>query len=140
MAVVSAVFVVSGVLVIAALERSHGAEPPAWRVSHLFANGAPLTLFALLVAAGLSQRARAARHKRLMLLAAVVLSPPAIGRLFGQLGLTELNLVAYAALAFADAAYDRLAHGRAHAVSLLGAATLVGVDAAVTAWLAAVDS
>jgi hypothetical protein len=139
-AVVTGVFVASGTLVIAALERSHGAEALAWRAPHLFTNGAPLTLFALLVAAGVWQRSRAARHKRLMLLAAVVLSPPAIGRLFGQLGLTELNLVAYAALAFANAAYDWLAYGRPHAVSLLGAATLVGVDAATIAWLAAVDS
>ena len=139
-AVVTVVFVASGALVIAALERSHGAEPLAWRAPHLFTNGAPLMLFALLVAAGLWQRSRAARHKRLMLLAAVVLSPPAIGRLFGQIGLTELNLVAYAALAFANAVYDWLAHGRPHAVSLLGAALLVGVDAATIAWLAAVAS
>jgi hypothetical protein len=97
-------------------------------------------LFALLVAAGSWQRSRAARHKRLMLLAAVVLSPPAIGRLFGRLGLLELNLVAYAALAFANAVYDWVAYGRPHAVSLLGAATLVAVDAATIAWLAAVDS
>jgi hypothetical protein len=139
-AAVSAAFVASGVLVVAALERSHGAEPLAWRAPHLFTNGAPLTAFALLVAAGVWQRARAARHKRLMLLAAVVLSPPAIGRLFGRLGLTELNLVAYAALAFANAAYDWLAHGRPHAVSLLGAASLVAIDAVTTAWLAEVGS
>jgi hypothetical protein len=139
-AVVTALFVASGALVIAALERSHGAEPLAWRAPHLFTNGAPLTLFALLVAAGSWQRSRAARHKRLMLLAAVVLSPPAIGRLFGRLGLLELNLVAYAALAFANAVYDWVAYGRPHAVSLLGAATLVAVDAATIAWLAAVDS
>jgi hypothetical protein len=136
-AAVGVVFVASGAVVIAALERSHGAEPLSWRAPHLFTNGAPLTLFALLVAAGVWQRARAARHKRLMLLAAVVLSPPAIGRLFGQLGLTELNLAAYAALAFANAAYDWLAHGRPHAISLLGAAALVAIDAVTTAWLAA---
>ena len=139
-AAVTAVFVASGGLVIAALERSHGAEPLAWRAPHVFTNGAPLTLFALLVAAGIWQRSRAARHKRLMLLAAVVLSPPAIGRLFGQLGLTELNLVAYAALAFANAVYDWLAYGRPHAISLVGAGALVGVDAATIAWLAAADT
>jgi hypothetical protein len=138
--VVTVAFVASGVLVTTALERSHGAEPFAWRAPHLFTNGAPLTLFALLVAAGISQRSRAARHKRLMLLAAVVLSPPAIGRLFAELGLTELNLAAYAALAFANACYDWLAHGRPHAISLLGAAALVATDAVTTAWLAAVGS
>ena len=137
---VTVVFVVTGVLVTTALERSHGTEPLAWRAPHLFTNGAPLTLFVLLVAAGISQRSRAARHKRLMLLAAIVLSPPAIGRLFGQLGLTELNLVAYAALAFANACYDWLAYGRPHAVSLVGAAVLVATDAVTTVWLAAVGS
>jgi len=94
----------------------------------------------LLVAAGIWQRATAARHKRLMLLAAVVLAPPAIGRLFADLGLTELNFVAYAALAFASAAFDWLAHGRPHAISLLGGAALVVVDAVTTVWLAAVGS
>jgi hypothetical protein len=139
-AVVTTAFVASGVVVIAALERSHGAEPLVWRAPHLFTNGAPLTLFALLVMAGIWQRSRAARHKRLMLLAAVVLAPPAIGRSFAELGVTGLNLAAYAALAFANAAYDWLAHGRPHAVSLLGGALLVAIDAATTAWLAAVGS
>jgi len=139
-AAVTAVFVVTGVLVTAALERSHGNEPLAWRAPHLFTNGAPLALFALLVVAGISRRSRAAQHKRLMLLAAVVLSPPAIGRLFAELGLTELNLVAYAGLAFANAGYDWLAHGRPHAISLLGATVLVATDAVTTAWLAAVGS
>jgi hypothetical protein len=137
---VTLVLVVSGVLVTTALERSHGAEPLASRAPHLFTNGAPLTLFALLVAAGIAQRSRPATHKRLMLLAAVVLAPPAIGRLFDQLGLAELNLAAYAALAFANAGYDWLAHRRPHAISLLGGATLVAIDAGTTVWLAAVGS
>ena len=139
-AAVTAAFVASGALVTAALESSHGAEPLSWRAPHLFTNLGPLSAFALLIAAGIWQRSRAARHKRLMLLAAVVLSPPAIGRLFGPLGLAELNLVAYAALAFANAAYDWLAHGRPHAISLLGAVSLVAVDAVTIVWLAAVGS
>lgn len=136
-AAVTIAFVASGALVVADLERSHGLEPLSWRAPHVFTNAAPLTLFALLVAGGVWQRGRAVRHKRLMLLAAVVLSPPAIGRLFGQLGLAELSLAAYAALAFANAAYDWLARGRPHAISLLGAAVLVAIDAVTTAWLAA---
>ena len=139
-AAVAVVFVASGVVVIANLERSHGAEPLAWRAPHLFTNVAPLTSFALLVAGGIWQRATAARHKRLMLLAAVVLAPPAIGRLFAELGLTELNFAAYAALAFAGSAFDWLAHGRPHPISLLGGAALVAIDAVTTAWLAAVGS
>jgi hypothetical protein len=139
-AAVAAVFVASGVLVIANLEAGHGSEPLTWRAPHLFTNGAPLTSFALLVAAGIWQRATAARHKRLMLLAAVVLAPPAIGRWFAELGLAELNFVAYAVLAFACAAFDWLAYGRPHVVSLLGAAALVAIDAVTTMWLAAVGS
>ena len=139
-AAVALVFVASGVVVIANLERSHGAEALTWRAPHVFTNGAPLTAFALLVVAGIWQRATAARHKRLMLLAAVVLAPPAIGRLFGGLGLTDFNFVAYAALAFASPAFDWLAHGRPHAISLFGAAALVAIDAATTLWLAAVGS
>ena len=139
-AAVAVVFVASGVFVIANLEAGHGSEPLTWRAPHLFTNGAPLTSFALLVAAGIWQRATAARHKRLMLLAAVVLAPPAIGRLFADLGLTELNFVAYAALAFASAAFDWLAHGRPHAISLLGGAAVVVIDAVTSVWLAAVGS
>jgi hypothetical protein len=60
--------------------------------------------------------------------------------LFGQLGITELNLVAYAAFAFANAGYDWFTHGRPHAISLLGATAFVAVDAATTAWLAAVGT
>ena len=74
-AAVAVVFVASGAVVIVNLERSHGAEPLTWRAPHLFTNVAPLTSFVLLVAAGIWQRATAARHKRLMLLAAVVLAP-----------------------------------------------------------------
>ncbi|HEY3517584.1 MAG TPA: hypothetical protein VGL98_11100 [Gammaproteobacteria bacterium] len=53
-------FVASGAVVIANLERSHGAEPLTWRAPHLFTNGAPLTSFAPLVAAGIRQSAAAA--------------------------------------------------------------------------------
>jgi hypothetical protein len=139
-ALVSAAFVASGVAVTTALEQSHAAEPAAWRAAHWFTNGAPTAAFALLVAAGLWQRRDAARHKRFMLLAAVVLLPPAIGRLFGQLNLSELNLAAYASLAFANAAYDWIVYGRPHMVSLLGALALVAIDLTTAAWLAAVGS
>jgi hypothetical protein len=133
-------FVASGAVVTAALERSHGAEPWTWRAPHLFTNSAPLCAFALLVLAGVWQRARSAVHKRLMLLAAVVLLPPAIGRLFAVLDVAQLSFAAYAAFAFANAVYDWLAHGRPHAVSLLGAVALVAIDGVTTTWLAAVGS
>jgi hypothetical protein len=133
-------FVASGVAVMVSLEQGHGAEPLAWRAPHVFTNLAPLVAFATFVAAGVKRRARAAQHKRLMLLAAVVLLPPAIGRLFAALELAQLNLVAYASFAFANAAYDALVYRRPHAVSLLGAVVLVAIDVATTAWLAAVGS
>lgn len=139
-AAVTAAFVVSGVFVIAALERSHGNEPLVWRAPHLFTNGAPLAAFGVLVAAAVWHRANAARHKRLMLLAAVVLAPPALGRLFGRLDLTELNLLAYAGLAFANALYDLAVYRRPHAIALFGAAALVAIDVVTTTWLAAVGS
>lgn len=139
-AAAATVFVATGAVVIAELEQSHGAEPPGWRAAHIFTNAAPLTAFALLVVAGVWQRSHAARHKRLMLLAAVVLLPPALGRLLGRLDLAELNLAAYAAFAFANALYDFAVYGRPHAISLFGAAALVAIDVATTLWLAAVGS
>ena len=133
-------FVASGAVVIVALEQSHGAEPPGWRAAHLFTNAAPLAAFVLLVAAGVWQRGHATRHKRLMLLAAVVLLPPALGRLFGRLDLAELNLAAYAGFAFANALYDRAVYGRPHPIALVGAAALVAIDVVTTMWLSAVGS
>ena len=139
-AAVAVAFVASGLVVLVNLEQSHGAEPLAWRAPHVFTNLAPLAAFAALVSAGIWRRASAAQHKRLMLLAAVVLLPPAIGRLFAALDLAQLNLVAYAAFAFANAVFDWLVYGRPHAVSLAGAAALVAVDVTTTTWLAAVGS
>lgn len=138
--VLAIAFVASGIAVIGGLERSHVGESRATFAAHLFTNVAPLTAFASFVAAAVWQRGVAARHKRLMLLAAIVLTPPAIGRLFGHLDLAQLNLLAYASLAFANAVYDTWARGRPHAVSLLGAAGLVAIDVTTTLWLAAVGS
>lgn len=137
-AVVACAFVASGVLLVARFERLHGVEPMGVLGAHLFTNVAPLLAFALLVAAGVWQRSVPARHKRLMLLAAVVLAPPAIGRLFGELDLVRFNLVAYASLAFANSVYDWLVRGRPQVVALAGAAALVAIDVVTGRWLAAV--
>jgi hypothetical protein len=75
-----------------------------------------------------------------MLLAAVVLLPPGIGRLFGQLGIDGLNLPVYAAFAFAPVAHDLLARRRPELVSVVGAVVLVAIDLVTTSWLAAVGS
>jgi hypothetical protein len=139
-AALSAAFVASGAVVIAGLERTHIGESGAMLAAHLFTNVAPLTAFAMFVAAALWQRAVPTSHKRLMLLAAIVLTPPAIGRLFGYLDLTSLNLLSYSMLAFANALYDTWTRGRPHLVSLLGAALLIAIDVTTTLWLAAVGS
>lgn len=137
-AALSVVFVASGLAVTVLLEQRHGSEPRAVLAAHLFTNVAPLALFALFSLAGIWQRGIALRHKRLMLLAAVVLLPPAIGRLFGVLDLARFNLLAYASLAFANSLYDVLVRGRPHPISLLGAILLVAIDVLTTWWLAAV--
>jgi hypothetical protein len=139
-AALAAAFVVTGAFTIAAFERAHGPEPGRFLAPHLFTNVAPLAAFAIFVAAGILERARPDRHKRFMLLAAVVLLPPAIGRLFGVLDLATFNLLAYSALAFANALYDTVMRGRPHAVAFVGASALVAIDVTTTAWLAAVGS
>jgi hypothetical protein len=139
-AAVTAAFVATGAVVIADLERSHGAESLSWRAAHVFTNAAPLTIFALLVCAGVWRRNDAAPHKRLMLLAAIVLLPPAIGRLFGRLDLADFNLAAYASFAVANTLYDWIAYRRLHVVSWAGALVLVAVDVTTTTWLAAIGS
>ena len=139
-AALAAVFVALGTLVIVRFEQTHGAEARNVLAAHAFTNGAPLAAFGVLVAAGFWQRRVAARHKRLMLLAAVVLMPPAIGRLFGALDLARFNFPLYACFALLHAAYDVFRRGRPHPISLVGGAALVALDVAATAWLAAVES
>lgn len=134
----TAAFAVSGALLIARFERLHGDEPSGVLAAHLFTNVAPVVAFTVLAAAGIAQRAVPDRHKRFMLLAAVVLSPPAIGRLFAELEVARFNLLAYAGLAFACALYDWFVRGRPHAVALVGAAALVTIDVVTSQWLAAV--
>jgi len=138
--IVAVGFVASGVLVVRALEQSHGSEAGATLAAHLFTNGAPLAAFAVFVVAGVLQRHVAARHKRFMLLAAVVLLPPAVGRLFGPLGVAYLNLPVYACAAFANVAYDLWSRRGPHPVSLCGATALLAIDVATTWWLAQVGS
>ncbi len=85
-----------------------------------------LTVFALLVTGGIAMRKRGATHKRLMLLAAIALLPPAIARLpqiaaagpLAFFGLTDLFVVA-------TLLYDRLVRGRVHPASWSGAAVLI---------------
>jgi hypothetical protein len=139
-AAVAAAFVLTGIAVTVRLEQAHVGESARVLAAHVWTNAAPLVAFALLIAGGVWQRNVPARHKRLMLLAAVVLLPPATGRLFGPLELAWLNLPVYICAAAANAAYDVATRGRPHALSVWPAAALVAIDVATTWWLAAVGS
>jgi hypothetical protein len=136
----AALFVLSGIVVTLNLERGHVFDSARVLAAHIWTNAAPLAAFALLVSAGIWQRQVASRHKRLMLLAAVVLLPPATGRLFGPLDLAWLNLPIYVAAAAANAVYDIVTRGRPHVWSVVPAAALVAIDVTTTWWLAAVGS
>jgi len=138
--VLAAVFLASGIGVTLNLELEHIIEPERMFAAHVWTNAAPLAAFAVLVATGLAQRRVPARHKRLMLLAAVVLLPPATGRLFAPLDLAWLNLPVYACAAGANAVYDVIVRGRPHVFSLGPAVLLVAIDITTTFWLAAVGS
>jgi hypothetical protein len=133
-------FVVTGGFVVRALERGHSFDTAEVFAAHLFTNAAPLTAFAVLVVCGIWQRRAPAKHRRLMLLAAVVLLPPGIGRLFAQLGIDGLNLPVYAAFAFASVVYDLAVSRRLEWVGVVGAVVLVAIDLVTTSWLAAVGS
>lgn len=137
---IAAAFVVTGAFVVRALERGHSFDTPAVLAAHVFTNAAPLAAFALLVAVAFWQRRAPARHKRLMLLAAVVMLPPGIGRLFANVGLDGLNLAVYAAFAFAVPLFDLVSQRRTELAALLGGAALVAIDVVTTLWLAAVGS
>jgi hypothetical protein len=139
-AVLAVLFVLSGIRVTVNLEQSHGGESARVLAAHVWTNAAPLAAFAVLVTAGIWQRRVGARHKRLLLLAAIVLLPPATGRLLGPLELAWLNLPVYVCAAAANPVYDLLTRGRPHAWSLLPALALVAIDGVTTAWLAAVGS
>ena len=134
-AVLAPVMVVTGLAVTVALERSHAPEPWPTLLVHLFTNVAPLCAFAAFVALGVRRRSTSVEHKRWMLLATVILVPPATGRLLPHFDLDALNTPVYAAFAFANAVYDRITLGRVHPISLYGAAFLIGLDVLVTGLL-----
>ena len=139
-ALLATALVLSGIVVTLNLEQSHIGESRRVLAAHVWTNAAPLAAFALLLAAGIWQRHAPARHKRLMLLAAVVLLPPATGRLFSPLDLAWLNLPVYVCAAAANVVYDVITRGRPHALSVFPAVALVAIDVTTTWWLATVGS
>ena len=80
-----------------------------------------LTVFAILVGTGLSQRRRSETHKRLMLLATISILTPALARL-RYLGVDGPPVAIGGTCLFVLAclAYDRAAHGRVHPAFLWG--------------------
>ncbi len=138
--VLAPLFVVSGIGVIAGVERTHVYDSAMTLAAHVYANGAPVAAFGTLAIAGLWQRRVAARHKRLMLLAAIALLPPGTGRLFGYLGLSSLNVPVYLGVLFMNAIYDVWRWRRPHPIALFGAAALAAIELTTDWWLAAIGS
>ncbi len=139
-AALAALFVMSAAGVIAHLERSHFYDSVGTLAAHVYTNGAPTVAFGVLVAAGISQRRVAARHKRFMLLAAIALLPPGTGRLLGYLDLSFLNVPVYLCVLFFNALYDVFVYRRVHPVSWIGGLALAAIEISTDAWLAAIGS
>jgi len=139
-AALAAVFVLSAGGVIANVERGHVYDTAGTLAAHAFANGAPTAAFGVLVALGIWQRQTPARHKRLMLLAAIALLPPGTGRLFGHFDLSSWNVPVYFCALFLNAAYDGIVYRRVHPVSWIGALALVAIEIGTDWWLAVIGS
>jgi hypothetical protein len=139
-AVLAALFVLGAAGVITNVERTHLYDSAGTLAAHAYANGAPTVAFGALVAAGISQRRVAARHKRFMLLAAIALLPPGTGRLFGYLGLSFLNVPVYLGVLFFNTLYDAVVYRRVHPVSWMGGLALVAIEISTDWWLEAIGS
>jgi len=138
--VLAALFVLGAAGVITNLELGHVYDSAGALAAHVFANGAPTVAFGLLVAAGIAQRRAAARHKRLMLFAAITLLPPGTGRLFGYLGLSSLNVPVYLCVLFCSALYDLFVYRRVHPVSWVSGLALAAIEIGTDLWLEAIGS
>jgi hypothetical protein len=113
----------------------------AWSVPHLLAAGDPIQLTALIVVAdlllvgvflilvGLAIRWRRypETHSRMLLLASLAVSGPALGRLSLNLVATPLpGIIALMSLPLLVIGHDRVVMKRVHPVSAWGAAAIVG--------------
>ncbi len=139
-AVLAALFVITAAGLITNVERGHLYDSVGTLAAHAYANGAPTVAFGVLVAAGVSQRRVAARHKRFMLLAAIALLPPATGRLFGYLDVSFLNVPVYLCVLFFNTLYDAFVYRRVHRVSWIGGLALAAIELSTDAWLQAIGS
>jgi hypothetical protein len=88
-----------------------------------------LVQFGVLVAVALLYRRRPEIHKRLMVLAVVILMAEPLAHLFGHFGIPlRLFGPAFSMLLFSHAIYDRITRGRMHPVSFWGGLTLSMVN------------
>jgi len=131
----AALFVISAAGVITNLEQGHFYDSAGTLAAHVYANGAPTVAFGVLVAAGIAQRGVAARHKRCMLLAAIALLPPGMGRLFGYLDLSFLTVPVYLCVLFVSSSYDAFVYRRVHPVSWIGGLALAAIEVSSDEWL-----
>jgi hypothetical protein len=125
--VVAALMLVTGFLAAAAAVR-RGVSPPGLPPPLIFF-AVPffdLVTFAALVGAGLSQRAKPAYHKRLMLLATLSVLTAAVARLPG---VAPLGILGFFALTdvwlLAGIVHDRMTRGRVHPAFAWGGLFLV---------------
>ena len=86
-----------------------------------------LLLFALFYALGVANRKNGAAHKRLMIMAGIVMLPPATARLGMVVGFEPLAGVIALVLTGALIIYDWRTRGRPHWASVLGLIVAVGV-------------
>jgi hypothetical protein len=139
-AALAALFVLGAAGVITNVERGHLYDSLGTLAAHAAANGAPTVAFGVLVAAGISQRRVAVRHKRFMLLAAIALLPPGTGRLFGYLDVSFLNAPVYLCVLFFNTLYDAVVYRRVHPVSWIGGLALAAIEISTDWWLEAIGS
>jgi uncharacterized membrane protein YozB (DUF420 family) len=86
-----------------------------------------IAAFAILAAAGISQRRRSETHKRLMLLATIAVLTPALARIGRLVGIDGPPVAIGGTCAFVLTCmlYDRWAHGRVHPAFLWGGILLM---------------
>ena len=70
-----------------------------------------------------------------MLLAAIALLPPGMGRLFGYLDLSFLTVPVYLCVLFFSTLYDAFVYRRVHPVSWSGGLALAAIEVGSDEWL-----
>lgn len=124
--VIAAGVAVTGVMAGAdALARGVAIDGDSYAFFYLSA--ADAAVFSVLIAAGVLNRRNPAAHKRLMTIASISTTFPALGRLLPALGYDLiLGAVPYTALVAAIIVYDIVSLRRIHPATLIGAGAAIG--------------